>query len=108
MRAELVNKLRGRRVLRRTRHFASILLEGGKHAQRPATQQSRETQGAEAKGAQGAPIAVFRPARELQVTAVVVPKRRGRLVTGWRQAPPPTRPPKWKKPVAPEPPAKTG
>ena len=42
------------------------------------------------------------------MSAVVVPKRRGRLVTGWRQAPPPARPSKGKKPVAPEPVEKTG
>ena len=42
------------------------------------------------------------------MSAVVVPKPRSRLVTGWRQVAPSTRPPKWKKPVAPEPREKTG
>ncbi len=42
------------------------------------------------------------------MSAAVVPKPRARVVTGWRHAAQPSRPPKWKKPVAPETPAKKG
>jgi len=42
------------------------------------------------------------------MSAVVVPKPRSRMITGWRQATQPTRQPKWKKPVAPVPRDKAG
>jgi len=41
------------------------------------------------------------------MSAVVVPKPRSRVITGWRQAPQTTRAPKWKKPDAPAPREKT-
>ena len=42
------------------------------------------------------------------MSAVVVPKTRSRVITGWRHAAQPTRLPKWKKPVPIEPVNKTG
>jgi len=42
------------------------------------------------------------------MSAVVVPKPRARVITGWRHAAQPSRPPKWKKPAVPQPPEKKG
>ena len=41
------------------------------------------------------------------MSAVVVPKTRSRVITGWRHAPQPTRTPTWKKPAVPPPRDKT-
>jgi hypothetical protein len=80
----------------------ALSCKGDNHAQRPATQQSREAQAeAAAEGTRAEAVAVFHPAREREVSAAVVPKPRGRVITGWRHVVPPARKRKWRKPAAP-------